>query len=49
MIVLYGFETSSLTMTEKLRLRVSENMALRDTYWPKREALTADWMILQNE
>jgi len=36
-------------MTEELRLRVSENMALRDTYWPKRDTLTADWRILHNE
>jgi len=36
-------------MTEELRLKVSGNMALRDTYWPKREALTADWSVLQNE
>jgi len=36
-------------MTEGLKLRVSENMALRETYWPKSDALTADWRILQNE
>jgi hypothetical protein len=36
-------------MTEDLRLRVSENMALGDIYWPKRDALTADWRILHNE
>jgi len=36
-------------MTEERRLKVSENMALRDIYWPKRDALTADWRILHNE
>jgi hypothetical protein len=34
---LYGFETWSLTLREKLRLGVSENRVVRRIFGPKRE------------
>ena len=43
-VVLYGFETWSLTLKEKRRLRVFENMVLRRIFGPKREW---DWRKLQ--
>jgi hypothetical protein len=36
MFSLYGYETWSLTVREKHRLRVFENRVLRRTYAPKR-------------
>ena len=39
-VVLYGCETWSLTMTEELRLRVSENRVLSRICGPKRDEVT---------
>jgi len=36
-VVLYGFETWSLTLREERRLRVSENRVLRRIFMPKRD------------
>jgi hypothetical protein len=36
-VVLYGCETSSLTLREEHRLRVSENRVLRGIFGPKNE------------
>jgi hypothetical protein len=36
-VVLYGFETWSLTWREEQRLRVFENRVLRRIFGPKRE------------
>jgi hypothetical protein len=36
-IVLYGYETWSLTLREEHRLRVFENRVLRKVFGPKRE------------
>jgi hypothetical protein len=41
--VLYGCETWSLTLREKLRLRVFENRALRRIFRPKRDEVTGKW------
>jgi hypothetical protein len=41
-VVLYGFETWSLTMKEELRLSVFENRVLRITFVPKRDEGTAE-------
>jgi hypothetical protein len=38
---LYGFGIWSLTMREKRRLRVFENMVLRRIFGPKRDEVTA--------
>ena len=48
-IVLYGCETSSLTLREELRLRVSENRVLRRVFGPKRDEVTGEWRKLHNE
>jgi len=43
-VVLYGFETWSLTLREERRLRV-----LRSVFGPKRDEVTGDWRKLRNE
>jgi hypothetical protein len=49
MVVLYGWETWSLTLREEHRLRVFENRVLRRIYGPKRDDVTGDWRKLHNE
>ena len=44
-VVLYGFETWSLTLKEEHRLRMFENRVLRKIYGPKRE----EWRNLHSE
>ena len=39
-VVLYGYETWSLTLTEEPRLRVIENRVLRRIFGPKRNEVT---------
>ena len=39
-MVLYGFETWSLTLKEERRLRVFENRVLRRIFGPKRDEVT---------
>ena len=48
-VVLYGSETWSLTLTEEHRLRVFQNRALREIFWPKRDEVTEEWRKLHNE
>jgi hypothetical protein len=48
-VVLYGCETWSLTLREKHRLRVFENMVLRRIFGPKRDRVTGEWRRLHNE
>ena len=48
-MVLYGFETWSLTLREERRLRVFENRVLRRVFGPKRDELTGEWRKLRNE
>jgi hypothetical protein len=48
-IVLYGCETSSLTLREERRLRVFENMVLRKKFGPRRDVVAGEWRELQNE
>jgi hypothetical protein len=45
-VVLYGCETWSLTLREKLRLRVFENRVLRGIFGPKRDEVKGDWRKL---
>jgi hypothetical protein len=42
-VVLYGYETWSLTLREKSRLRVFENRVLKRIFGPKRDELTGEW------
>jgi hypothetical protein len=48
-VVLYGYETWSLTLREEHRLRVFENRVLRRVFGPKRYKVTGEWRKLHNE
>jgi len=48
-VVLYGYETWSLTLREERRLRVFENRVLRRIFGPKRDEATGEWRKLHNE
>jgi hypothetical protein len=39
-VVLYGYKSWSLALTEERRLRISENWVLKRILWPKREKIT---------
>ena len=48
-VVLYGWETWSLTLREEHRLRVFDNRVLRRILGPKRVKVTGEWRKLHNE
>jgi hypothetical protein len=48
-VVLYGFETWSLTLREEHRLRVFENRLLRKIFGLKRDKVIGGWRKLHNE
>ena len=49
-VVLYGYETWSLTLREKRKLRVIENMVLGRIFGLRRdEEVTGEWRRLHNE
>jgi hypothetical protein len=48
-VVLYGFETWSLTLVEGSRLRVFENGVLRRIFGPHTDEITGEWRKLHNE
>ena len=48
-VVLYGYETWSLTLREERKLRVIENMVLRRIFGPRRDEVTGEWRGLHNE
>ena len=48
-VVLYGYETWSLTLRDERRLRVFENRVLRRVFGPKRDEVTGEWRKLYNE
>jgi len=48
-VVLYGCETWSLTLREKRKLRVFENMVLRRIFGPRRDEVTRELRIMHNE
>ena len=48
-VVLYGFETWSLTLREERKLRVFENMVLRKIFGPRMNEVTEEWRRLHNE
>jgi len=48
-VVLYGCENWSLTLWEKRKLRVFENMVLRRIFGPRRDEVTGEWRRLHNE
>jgi hypothetical protein len=47
-IVLYKFETWSLTLRKEHRLRVFKNRVLRKIFEPKRDEVTEEWRKLNN-
>ena len=47
-VVLYGYETWSLTLREERRLRVFENRVLR-IFGPKKDEVTGEWRKLHNK
>jgi hypothetical protein len=49
LVVLYGYETWSLTLREEHRLRVFENRALRRIFGQKGEEVTGGWRKLHKE
>jgi len=48
-IVLYRYETWSLTLKEERRQRVFENRVLRRIFGPKRDDVTGNWRKHHNE
>jgi hypothetical protein len=47
-VVLYGYETLSLTLSENHRLRVFENWVLRRIFGTKRDELRGEWRTLHS-
>ncbi|KAJ4431400.1 hypothetical protein ANN_19997 [Periplaneta americana] len=47
-VVLYGYETWTLTLREEQRLRVFENKVLRKIFGVKRDEVTGEWRKLHN-
>jgi hypothetical protein len=45
-VVLYGYETWSLTLTEERGLRVFENRVLRRIFGPNRNEVKEEWRKL---
>jgi hypothetical protein len=48
-VVLYRYETWSLTLREERRLKVFENRVLRKIIGPKKGEITVEWRELHNE
>jgi len=48
-VVLYGYETWSLTLREERKLRVFKNMVLRRIFGPRKDEVTGEWRRLHNE
>jgi hypothetical protein len=48
-VVLYGYETWSLTLREEHGLRVFKKRVLRRIFGPKRDEVTGEWRKLHNE
>ena len=48
-VVLYGYETWSLTLRKERNLRAFENRVLRRIFGPRRDEVTGEWRRLHNE
>jgi hypothetical protein len=48
-LILYAFETCSVTLREEHRLKVFENGVLRRIFGPKRDEVTGDWRKLYSK
>jgi len=49
LVVLYGYETLSLTLREERRLRVFENRVFRRIFGPMKDKVIRVWRKLYNE
>jgi hypothetical protein len=49
LVVLYGCETWSVTLSEECKLRTFENRVLRRILGPKRDEVTGEWSKLHSE
>jgi len=49
LVVLYGYETWSLTLREERKLKLCDNMVLRRIFGPRRDEVTREWRRLHNE
>ena len=47
-VILYGYETWTLTLREEKRLQVFENKVLGKIFGPKGDEQTAEWRRLHN-
>jgi len=48
-VVVYGYETWSITLREERRLRAFENRVVRRIFGPERDKVTRDWRKLHNK
>ena len=48
-VILYEYETLSLTLREERGLRVFENRVLRRVFGARRDEVTGEWRKLHNE
>jgi hypothetical protein len=48
-VVLYGYETWSVTLREEHRLRVCENRVMRRIFGPNKVEVAGGWRRLHNE
>ena len=48
-VVLYGYETWSLTLREERRVRLFENRVLRSVFGLKRDEVTGEWEKLYSQ
>ena len=48
-VVFYGYETWSLMLREKRRLKMLETVVLRLTFGPERAEVTEEWRRLHND
>ena len=48
-VVLYEYESWSLTLREERKLRVFENMVLRVIFGPRRDEVTGEWRRLHKK
>ena len=49
LVVLFGWETCSLTLREERKLRVIENKVPRRIFGQRRDEVTGEWRRLHNE
>ena len=48
-VVLYGFETWSLTLDKERRPRMFENRVMQRIFGPKWDEITGEWRKIHNE